>query len=212
MTSSVLSLVERLKHKPEVLISGSAIGWYGLRGDEALTENDQYTDCFSHELCAAWEAAAHEISKTGVRTVILRIGIVLGPQGGALANMLTAFEFGGGGPMGQGQQWMSWIARDDLIRLIAYCISNPDMSGAVNATAPHPVRNKEFAKLLGQALRRPSFLPMPAFVLRWLLGEMGEELLLSGQKVISVKIEKHGFKFRYPELAAAFDAILGNDK
>ena len=210
VTRGVLELIGRLKRKPDVLISGSAIGWYGLRGDEMLDESNPYTDCFSHELCAAWEVEAVKAQALGVRTVLLRIGIVLGTQGGALTSMLTPFEFGLGGPMGGGQQWMSWITRDDLIRLIAHCIARPELQGPVNATAPNPVRNAEFTRALGSALFRPAFFRVPTFALKLLLGQFADELLLGGQRVVPRKAIASGFQFQHSELTGAFASMLGN--
>ena len=212
MTRGLLNLISRLPQKPDVLISGSATGWYGLRGDEVLDENDQHTDCFSHELCAAWETEALKAKALGVRTVVLRIGIVLGTQGGALTSMLTPFEFGLGGPMGDGNQWMSWITRDDLVRLIAHCISQCELEGAVNATAPNPVRNAVFTGKLASALYRPAFLRIPAFALRLLLGQFADELLLGGQNVLPKKALDSGFQFQQPDLDTAFASILGYRK
>lgn len=212
VTKAVLSLVKRLKTKPNVLINGSAIGWYGLRGDEALSETDQHVDCFSHVLCAAWEACASEAAALGLRTVFLRTGIVLGTQGGAMTSMLTPFEFGLGGPMGNGRQWMSWITRDDLVRLMAHCIANRNVCGPVNGTAPNPVRNAEFVAKLARALHRPAVFRAPGALLRLMLGEFADELLLGGQRVMPVKAIASGFTFLQPELGPAFDEILGNIK
>jgi uncharacterized protein len=210
VTEQVLGLVKRLGVKPEVLINGSAIGWYGLRGDEELTERDQSTDCFSHKLCAAWETCAAHATDLGLRTVYLRIGIVLGTQGGALTSMLTPFEFGLGGPMGNGKQWMSWITRDDLVRLMAHCITEKNISGPVNATAPNPVQNNAFVKSLAHGLRRPALFRVPAFVLRLLMGQLANELLLGGQRVLPAKAVASGFKFQNSEIDSAFNSILGN--
>ena len=212
VTKAVLSLVKRLETKPNVLVNGSAIGWYGLRGDKELTETDQYTKCFSHELCAAWEECAADATALGLRTIFLRTGIVLGTQGGAMTSMLTPFEFGLGGPMGSGRQWMSWITRDDLVRLIAHCLANRNISGPVNGTAPNPVRNGEFVARLAHALHRPAIFRVPAIFLRLLMGEFAEELLLGGQRVLPAKALASGFTFLHPELGPAFDEILGNTK
>jgi len=193
-----------------VLISGSAIGWYGLWQDEVLTEFDGGKRCFSHRVCEAWERATKRAERLGTRVVRLRIGLVLGTEGGMLANLLNPFEYGLGGPIGSGRQWWSWIERDDLVRLIAHAIATPSLSGPVNATAPEPVRNADFARALGRALHRPAFLAVPAAPLRLAAGDLAEELLLGGQRVIPEKALKSGFVFRYPGLAAAFAAILGS--
>jgi uncharacterized protein (TIGR01777 family) len=210
MTGNVVRLIKRLNQKPHVLINGSAIGWYGLRGDETLTESSDGLTCFSRQLCADWERAAVQAERFGVRVVRLRIGLVLGTEGGMLANMLAPFEYGLGGRFGSGQQWMSWIERDDLVRLIAHAIADPALAGAVNATAPEPVRNATFARELGRALHRPAFLAVPAAPLR-LLGDLGAELLLGGQRVIPEKALKSGFVFRHANLRGALSAMLGGE-
>jgi uncharacterized protein len=210
VTRSVLELLSRLQQKPDVLINGSAVGWYGLRGDEMLREHDPSTDCFTHELCAAWEAEAMQAKAMGVRTVLLRIGIVLGTQGGALTSMLTPFEFGLGGAMGDGKQWMSWIARDDLVRLMAHCLARPELEGPVNAVAPNPVRNAEFTRRLAAALHRPAVFRIPAFALKLLLGEFADELLLGGQRVLPAKALASGFQFQHAKLGDAFASMLGS--
>ena len=203
--------MRRLATPPKVLVNGSAIGWYGLRGDEALDETAAPGPGFSHDLCAAWEAEATAIAATGVRTVLLRIGLVLGTEAGMLARLLTPFEFGLGGRMGDGRQWMSWIERDDLVRLIVFAIATPSLEGPVNATAPEPVRNAEFTASLARALRRPAVLPVPAAPLRLVAGDFARELLLGGQRVVPAKALAAGFVFRHDRLAPTFDAILGNE-
>jgi uncharacterized protein len=209
VTQAVLRLIRRLEHRPAVLISGSAIGWYGAWGDETLTEFDGGKRCFSHRLCESWECAARKAEWLGVRVVRLRIGLVLGTEGGMLGRMLMPFEFGLGGPLGSGKQWMSWIERDDLVRLIAHIIAVPKYAGAVNATAPLPVTNADFARELGRALRRPALLRMPAFLLHRLGGDFADELLLTGQRVLPDKADAHGFKFRHETLESALAVMLG---
>jgi len=201
-------LAQRLVAPPQVFITASAIGWYGIRGDEALDETSDGADCFSREVCVAIEQAAQRVEATGLRTVCLRIGLVLDRAGGMLGRMLTPFRLGLGGPFGTGQHWMSWIHRDDLIRLIAHCIARPEISGPVNGTAPEPVRNRDFTRSLGKALRRPAFIPVPALPLKLALGQFAEELLLGGQRVLPQKAEQSGFAFRYPALDGALTAIL----
>jgi uncharacterized protein (TIGR01777 family) len=210
MTREVVRLITRLQRRPAVMISGSAIGWYGTWGDESLTEFDGGKRCFGHRVCEAWECTAREAEKFGVRVVRLRIGLVLGIEAGMLSNLLAPFEFGLGGPIGSGKQWVSWIERDDLIRLIAHIIANPRISGAVNGTAPVPVRNADFARALGRALHRPARLRMPASVLHWLAGDFADELLLRGQRVLPDKAQTSGFKFRHETLPGALSAILGD--
>jgi uncharacterized protein len=208
MTGDVIDLISRLERKPAVLVSGSAIGWYGLWQDQVLTESAKSHACFSHELCEAWENAARPAADHGVRVVNLRIGLVLGTDGGFITRMLTPFEFGLGGPLGSGKQWMSWIERDDLVRLIAHVIARSDLSGPINATAPIPVTNTKFTEELGRRLRRPAVFRIPAALLRRVGGDFANELLLGGQRVLPNKALSHGFVFRHETLRSAFEAIL----
>ena len=209
MTGNVVRLIKRLTHKPAVLINASSIGWYGARDDEPLTEAESGRPSFGFSMCSDWERAAVQAERFGVRVVRLRIGLVLGRDGGMLAQLLTPFEYGLGGPIGSGKQWMAWIALDDIVRLIAYAVANPSLTGPVNATAPEPVRNATFTQELARALHRPAFLRLPAAPLRLLGGDMAEELLLTGRRVVPHKALKHGFVFRHPTLRAALAAILG---
>jgi len=209
MTANVVRLLARLDRRPEVLINGSAIGWYGLRGDESLGELGDSKPCFTQDICAAWEQAALRAEHLGVRVVRLRIGLVLGTEGGMLSRLLTPFEWGVGGPIGSGLQWMSWIERDDLVRLIVHAIARREISGPLNATAPHPVRNAVFAKALGRAMRRPALLRMPAAPLHLALGDFADELLLGGQRVVPEKALASGFTFHYPDIDGALAAIVG---
>ena len=209
MTGNVVRLIKRLTHKPAVLISASAIGWYGARDDELLTEAESGRPSFGFSVCSDWERAAVQAERFGVRVVRLRIGLVLGIEGGMLAQMLPPFEYGFGGAIGSGRQWMPWIALDDIVRLIAYAMATPALAGPVNATAPEPVRNTTFTRELARALHRPAFLRLPAAPLRLFGGDMVEELLLTGRRVVPEKALKHGFVFRHPTLRAALAAILG---
>lgn len=209
VTRAVVALIARLDRRPSVLISGSAIGWYGLRGDEVLDETADGLDCFSRTICRRWERAAMRAQDLGVRVVRLRIGIVLAIDGGALSRMLTPFEFGLGGPFGAGRHWMSWIHLDDLVRMIAYAIATPDLDGPVNGAAPEPVRNADFARALGRALNRPAILPAPAAPLRLALGAFADELLLKGQRVVPAAALASGFRFTHPTLDGALAAIVG---
>lgn len=208
MTGDVVDLIGRLERKPTVLVSGSAIGWYGLWQDQVLTESAKSHACFSHELCDAWENAARPAADYGVRVAHLRIGLVIGTDGGFITRMLTPFEFGLGGPLGSGKQWMSWIERDDLVRLIAHVIASPGISGPVNATAPIPVTNLKFTEELSRRLHRPAVFRIPAALLRRVGGDFANELLLSGQRVLPNKALSSGFKFRHETLRSAFEAIL----
>ncbi len=209
VTHALVRLIARLEHKPEVLLSGSAIGFYGLRDNEMLREEDHGTPCFSKRICDSWERAAKRASRYGTRVVLLRTGLVLDNSGGMLARMLTPFEFGLGGRFGHGRQWMSWIHRDDLVRMIIHCLARPDISGPVNGTAPAPVTNAALTAAIGRALGRPALIPIPAAPLRALLGGFAEELLLSGQRVIPATAMDHGFRFLYPDIDSALAVITG---
>ena len=208
MTGDIVKLIARLARKPTVLVSGSAVGWYGLWQDQVLTESAKSHACFSHELCDTWEKAARPAAEHGVRVAFLRIGLVLGTDGGLVSRMLTPFEFGLGGPLGSGRQWMSWIERDDLVRLIAHIIAMPDLAGAINATAPIPVTNSTFTQELARRLHRPAVFRIPGALLRRLGGDFANELLLGGQRVLPNKALSNGFVFRHETLRSAFDAIL----
>lgn len=209
VTYNLLRLIRRLEHKPGVFVSGSAIGIYGLRGEEALREGDPGTPCFSQRVCTSWERAALRGEALGVRTVLLRTGLVLDSSGGMLARMLTPFEFGLGGRFGNGRHWMSWIHRDDLVRLIIHCMTTSKLHGPVNGTAPEPVTNRSFTAALGRALHRPALVPIPGFPLRLVLGAFAEELLLSGQRVLPEAALDSGFAFLYPNIDSALEAITG---
>ncbi|MCA6125836.1 TIGR01777 family oxidoreductase [Bradyrhizobium sp. WSM 1704] len=208
MTADVVRLIARLERKPSVLVNGSAIGWYGLWQDQVLTESAKSHACFSHELCEAWETAAKPAADHGVRVAFLRIGLVIGTDGGFITRMLTPFEFGLGGPLGSGKQWMSWIERDDLVRLIAHVIATPELSGPINATAPIPVTNTTFTEELGRRLHRPTIFRVPGALLRTLGGDFANELLLGGQRVLPNKALSNGFVFRHETLRSAFETIL----
>ncbi len=180
-----------------MLVSGSAIGIYAADLDN-----------FSRELCETWEQGARAAETNGVRVVLLRTGIVLDADGGPLGQILLPFELGLGGRLGHGRQWMSWIHRDDLVSLIARAIGDPACRGPLDATAPEPMTNAAFAKALGRALRRPALFPVPAFMLRALLGQMADEIMLSGPRVLPAQAMEAGFAFRYPTLDAALTQIL----
>ena len=207
-TQKLIVYLQSVEHKPEFLISGSAIGYYGDQGDKFVDEKTSGDNSFSSKLCRDWEREAQAAEALGIRTCYLRTGIVLGKKGGALSKMLPAFKLGFGGVMGDGRQWMSWIHIDDLIGIILFVINHKTISGAVNSTAPKPVTNKDFTSILAQILKRPALLPMPDFVLRLMLGEMAEELLLSGQRVMPEKMLGAGYDFQYAELRdALFDVV-----
>ncbi|MCB2186717.1 MAG: TIGR01777 family oxidoreductase [Deltaproteobacteria bacterium] len=192
---------------PKSLLSTSAVGFYGFHGDEELTEKDPSGDGFLAEVSRQWEAAALGAEKLGVRVVITRFGIVLGPDGGALAQMLPLFRLGLGGPLGDGRQWFSWIHRQDLVNGLLFLAERNDLTGAFNLTSPGPVTNREFAKALGRALSRPAFLPAPGFAVRLALGEFGS-VLLKGQRVLPTRLTNAGFKFLYPQLDQALSDLV----
>ncbi len=206
LTRSLFRAVEASKHSP-VVINASAIGYYGCRGDEALTEDASSGEGFASQLCKDWENAALQFAELGSRVCVLRIGVVLGAGGGALAKMVPLFKLGLGGPIGSGKQWMSWIHLCDLVRLIASAITDDNYSGIINATAPEAVRQKEFATALGKALGRSAVIPTPALALRLVFGQMADELLVGGQRVSPRRATELGFKFCYPELSAALSEI-----
>lgn len=208
ITNALINLFERLHTKPEVFISGSAIGYYGVGVETNVTETSGTDNSFSSELCVEWENTANQATRLAIRTCLLRTGIVLGKGGGALARMLPPFKFGLGGPIGNGQQWMSWIHIDDLCNMIMHMISQRDLTGAFNGTAPTPVTNQAFSKSLGKALHRPAFFPMPAAVVKLLFGQMGEELLLAGHQVLPSRMQQAGFTFQYSSLDKALETIV----
>lgn len=206
-TLHLVEAIASLASAPATLVSASAIGFYGSRGDEVLTETSSPGADFLASVCAEWESAAARAAGSGVRVVSLRIGMVLGPHGGALAKMLLPFRLGLGGRLGSGRQWMSWIHVDDLVALIRFALDERSLMGPVNATAPEPVTNAEFTRELGRALGRPAVLPVPAFALRLLFGEMSE-VLLSSQRVAPAAAQAAGFAFRHPRLAPALRNLL----
>lgn len=194
--------------KPAVFICASAIGYYGSRGDELLAEESPPGNGFLADVCRRWEAAAAPAEEAGIRTVRIRTGIVLSREGGALARMLPPFLAGIGGKLGGGQQFMSWISLADEINAIRFLIGCEAIHGAVNLTAPNPETNTDFSKALGRALHRPAVLPMPALAVRLLFGEMGNELLLGGARVLPKKLIDAGYEFRHPHLESALEDIL----
>lgn len=208
-TQTLCHALTQLALPPKVLLSASALGFYGDRGEEVLSEESAAGRGFLSEVCVAWEAATQPAEKSGLRVVLLRIGIVLSPTGGPLAKMALPFKLGLGGVIGSGQQYMSWIALDDLIGAITHALTTEAVRGPLNCVAPHPVTNREFTKTLGGALRRPTIFPVPAFVLRLMLGEMADELLLSGARLEPKRLLETQFQFRYPRLDEALGAVLG---
>jgi uncharacterized protein (TIGR01777 family) len=199
----------KLNPKPRVLVSASAIGFYGNRGAEILTEESSAGNDFLADVCREWEAATAPAGESGIRTVNLRIGIVLSPKGGALGKMLTPFKLGIGGRVGSGEQFMSWIALDDVVGIIEHALTNESLSGPVNTVAPNPVTNAEFTKKLGAAISRPTIFPIPAFALRLAFGgEMADSTLLSSARVEPQRLKPSGYKFLYPTLDEALRHVL----
>jgi len=192
---------------PQVLISASAVGYYGSRGDEVLTESAPPADDFLGRVASAWEEEAQAAEPLGVRVARLRIGVVLGPNGGALARMLPPFRLGVGGRLGSGHQWMSWIHIHDLVALIAFLMKESTVRGAFNATSPFPVTNREFTRALAEAVHRPAILPAPAFALRWIFGDMSE-VLLASQRALPDAAQRAGFVFQHPDIFAALAELV----
>ncbi len=207
-TRHLVSALAQLKNKPRVFVSASAIGYYGNRGDEILTEMSPPADDFLAQLCRDWEKEAAVAERESIRTVILRFGIVLAPQGGALHQMLIPFRLGVGGRFGNGRQWMSWISLRDVVLLIRHAIDNENLRGPVNAVAPNPLTNAEFTSILAGVLRRPALFPVPLFALRLALGEMAGALLAS-QRVMPGKLNALQYSFDHPELRSALSSMLG---
>ncbi len=208
-TTAFIKLFQRLDNKPSAFISGSAIGYYGIsKSDDAITERAKGDDSFSSVLCQEWESVALQAKKMGIRTCLLRTGIVLGSSGGALAKMLPPFKLGLGGKIGSGEQWMPWIHIHDMVRIIQYCISNPKLEGPINCTAPDPVTNRFFSQSLAAQLKRPCFFSMPSVVVKTLMGELGEELLLSGKRVVPQKLLDSNFNFSHGDLKLALAQCL----
>ncbi len=208
LTESLVVYFQRRGQFPARVVNGSAIGYYGDRGDSLLTESLPAGEGFAAELCRDWEAAAAGFAEGGSRLCLLRTGIVLAGEGGALASMLPAFRLGLGGRLGSGRQWMSWIHRHDLVEMILHCLDHDTLSGPVNGVSPSPVTNAEFAKALGRALHRPSVFPVPAAVLRLMMGEMADQLLLASQRVLPEAALNSGYTFRYPQLDLALSAMF----
>jgi uncharacterized protein (TIGR01777 family) len=207
-TRFLVESLARLKQKPRVFVSASAIGYYGNRGDEILTESSAPGNEFLAELCRDWEAEALRAQSSGISTVVTRFGVILSAKGGALKQMLTPFKLGLGGRLGSGQQWMSWIALDDVIGILRSALSNEQAGGPVNVVAPNPVQNFEFTRVLASVLHRPAIFPAPAFALRLAIGEMADALLLSSQRVHSERPPATAYAFRYENLEPALYAIL----
>ncbi len=207
-TRTVIEAFARIEQKPKAFISGSALGFYGDRGDEEMTEASAAGDTFLSHVCKEWEAESRRAEDMGIRTVLLRTGIVLSKDGGALAVMLTPFKLGVGGVVGSGKQWMSWVSLDDVVGALNFALENENLRGAINVVAPNPVTNEEFTKTLGSVLYRPTFLPLPEFAVNLVFGEMGDALLLDSTKVAPKRLIDAGFKFNFTELESALKHAL----
>ncbi len=208
-TALLASTLAHLKNPPRVFLSASAIGYYGNRGDQILTEADGPGDDFISEVCTAWETAAQPAVEAGIRTAMLRIGIVLTPLGGALKRLLPVFQFGFGGRIGSGTQHVSWIGIDDVLGAILHVLADSSIEGPVNLVAPNPVSNAELTKSLGRTLSRPTLFALPESAVKLAFGQMGTETVLASTRVQPTRLEQSGYRFRHPELAGALEHLLG---
>ena len=204
-TRTMIETFAQLEEKPKVFISASAIGFYGDRGDDEVTETSAAGDTFLSDVSKEWESESRRAEDMGIRTVLLRNGIVLSKEGGALATMMTPFKLGVGGVVGSGKQWMSWVSLDDVVGIVNYALENENLRGAINVASPNPVTNEEFTKTLGEVLYRPTFLPLPEFAVNLVFGEMGDALLIDSTKVIPKRLLDAGYKFKYPEIKPALE-------
>jgi uncharacterized protein len=205
---AIVEAVRKSKNMPSVILQASAIGYYGNRGDDLLTEGSGRGTGFLSEVTSQWEASLDQLSDLGVRIIAARLGIVLEHDGGALKKMMIPFLFSMGGPIGDGKQWLSWIHRKDAIEGILHLIGRKDLEGPFNLTSPMPVRMRDFAVIVGRALRKPSWVKVPTFLVRALAGEMGDELLLASQRVLPEKLLSSGFEFAYGDLGMALGDIF----
>jgi uncharacterized protein (TIGR01777 family) len=207
-TRALVAALAKMAARPRVLISASAIGYYGNRGDEILTEASTSGNDYLSGIAKDWEAEAVKAEALGIRVVLARFGLILARHGGALPQMMRPFQFGGGGKISSGLQWMSWITLEDATAILRLLLENEHIRGPLNVVSPQPVTNAEFTKTLAAALHRPAFLPAPAFALRLILGEMADALLLSSQRVFPVQLQKLNYVFRHPDLRTALTALL----
>ncbi len=207
-TRALVGALAKMNARPSVLVSASAIGYYGDRGDETLAEESKAGGDFLAGLAQEWEAEALKARALGIRVVLVRFGIILAREGGALPKMMLPFKIGVGGKLGSGQQWMSWVALEDVVGILQLVIENASLRGAVNVVSPQPLQNAEFTHVLAQAIHRPALFPAPAFALRLALGEMADALLLSSQRVLPGALEKLGYRFLHADLTSALAAVL----
>jgi len=210
-THALVNALAKMSARPRVLVSASAIGIYGNRGDEVLTEESALGTDFLAGLAKEWEAEARKAEALGVRVVLARFGIILSQDGGALPKMRLPFKFGAGGKLGSGKQWMSWVTLEDVVGILRFAMENSALRGAVNVVAPGAVQNTEFTKVLAKTMRRPALFPAPAFALRLALGEMADALLLSSQRVKAQRLQQLGYSFLHPELPGALQAVLAGN-
>jgi hypothetical protein len=207
-TGHLAEAAGKAPHRPRVFISASAVGFYGDRGDEILREDSPSGQGFAAEICRQWEAAAQPAAAAGIRTAQLRFGVVMSGEGGALPKMLPPFRMGLGGRLGNGRQWWSWVAVDDVVGAIRHVLSQDSLQGPVNTVSPNPVSNTEFTKTLASVIKRPALFPMPAFAVHLVFGEMGEELFLASQRVEPAKLIASGYQFQHPDLKKTLEDIL----
>ena len=207
-TGHLSEAVAKAGRSPQVFISASAVGYYGNRGDEILREDSPSGEGFAAAICRQWEAATQTSTAAGIRTVQMRLGVVMSANGGALQKMLLPFRLGLGGCLGSGRQWWSWVSVDDVVGAIHHVLNNDSLEGPVNTVAPVPVTNAEFTRTLAGVLKRPAFVPMPAFAVRLVFGEMGDELFLASERVEPAKLSASGYRFKHPELRGALEQIL----
>jgi uncharacterized protein (TIGR01777 family) len=208
-THNLVGAIESLTMKPKVLVSQSAVGYYGSRGDEELDESSAPGDSFDASICVEWEKAAHEVEKAGVRLVIVRTGQVMETGGGILGELLLPFKLGLGGPLAGGDQWVPWIHLSDEVGILIWALDTESVSGVVNGTAPNPVTNKEWSKALGRALHRPAVLPIPGFAVEVKFGKEFGKVAQGGQKVLPKRTEELGYAFKYPEIGGALRNLVG---
>lgn len=207
VTRDLVEALTKREQKPEIFVSGSAVGFYGSHGGEPVTEESPPHDEFTHQLCSDWEREAQTAEQFGARVCLSRTGVVVGPAGGFLQQMLLPFRFGVGGRLGDGQQYMPWVHRHDVVNALIWMLETDSATGAFNVVSPHPVTNQKFTRTLGRVLRRPTVLPVPAFVLQTALGEMST-LLLNGQRALPARLQASGFEFTFPELAPALEDAI----
>lgn len=207
-TRALVGALAKMNVRPSVLVSASAIGIYGNRGDEVLTEESQPGADFLADVAREWEAEALKAEALGIRVALARFGIILAREGGALAKMLTPFKLGAGGRLGSGKQWMSWVTLEDVVAILRFAIENASVRGAINVISPQPLQNAEFTRVLARALHRPALFPAPALALRLVLGEMADALLLSSQRVAPQRLQQLGYRFLHPDLPSALAAVL----